>query len=379
MTKILNFDSFCSINEQQNTSDKNVKVYSLIADGVSRAYGLLGYFINIAQKKIDPSDWEMFSNSIKKQKTYEGKWKQIISISKRLVQALAEYSASENKGKEFKVVGIYDLGDESKPIPAALEKLKSASDILTNNLEDSEKMKLLSLIDKAVSSIKPFQIGVNESISFIGNINEAEGKKAPTPTEVLMLADNLRANVINLKQTINNLSNLFPDSQLSGLKTMQKELDPMLQELERILTKDFEPLKDEKLSSSVRKFYTNKGWDIRTSLEQYMVEASEKLKSFNVELGKKAETVDNFRSGVIREYEPASNIKQFIDTANDILEKIEDSIRKRARIKELEKRSGEVIAGGSEWAKSDKKVDKQIQKADQLQDYFKKKYGERKN
>lgn len=365
MTKILNFDSFCSINEQDNTEDNKEQIYALIADGVSRAYGILGYFINIAQEKIDPSDWDMLSDAIKRQKTYDGKWKQIVNISKRLVQGLAEFSAEKYKDQQLRVQGIYDLGDESKPVPMALEKLKTASDILVKNLDEAQKQKLLSLIDKSVNSIKPFSI--NESL------NE-KGKNSPTPTEVLMYADNLRAKVINLKQTINNLSSLFPDSQLSGLKVIQKELDPMLEDLDRILKKDFEPLQDEKLSASVRKFYTNRGWDIKTSLEQYMVEAWEKIISFSKELQKKSEIVENFRSGVIREYEPDSNVKQYIDAANNILQGVEESIAKRTRIDVLKKKSQQMIAGSSEWAKSDKKTSSQVKKADQLQDYLKKKY-----
>jgi hypothetical protein len=366
MTKLLNFDSFCSINEEENKTSNKEQVFALIADGVSRAYGILGYFINIAQDKIDPSDWEMLSDSIKKQKTYDGKWKQVINISKRLVQGLAEFSAEKYKDQQLRVQGIYDLGDESKPIPGALEKLKTASDILVNNLDEQQKQKLLSLIDRSVSLIKPFS--VNESL------NEGTSKTSPTPTEVLMYADNLRAKVINLKQTINNLSSLFPDSQLSGLNVMQKELDPMLGELDRILKKDFEPLKDEKLSSSVRKYYTNRGWDIKTSLEQYMVEAWEKITAFSKDLQKKAEIVENFRTGVIREYEPGSNVKQYIDAANNILQGVEDSIARRTRIDVLRKKSQQMIAGSSEWTKSDIKTSTQVKQADQLQDYLKKKY-----
>jgi hypothetical protein len=199
-------------------------------------------------------------------------------------------------------------------------------------------------------------------------------KASPTPTEVLMYADNLRAKVINLKQTINNLSSLFPDSQLSGLNVMQKELDPMLGELERILKKDFEPLKDEKLPSSVRKYYTNRGWDIKTSLEQYMVEAWEKITAFSKDLQKKAEIVENFRTGVIIEYEPGSNVKQYIDAANNILQGVEDSIAKRTRIDVLRKKSQQMIPGSDELSKSGASSSTQVKQADQLQDYLKKKY-----
>jgi hypothetical protein len=42
----LNFYSFCSINEEENKTSNKEKVFALIADSVSRAYGILGYFIN---------------------------------------------------------------------------------------------------------------------------------------------------------------------------------------------------------------------------------------------------------------------------------------------------------------------------------------------
>jgi hypothetical protein len=372
MQKILTFDLFVNtpINEQEDNKSQNEKIYSLIAAGVSRAFGLLGYFINLAQDNVDPNDWELLSDAITKQKSYDGKWKQIINISKRISQTLGEYSTEKYKDRGFKVQGIYDLGDESKTIPIALEKLKTASDILTKNLDEPSKQNLLRLIDKSVSSIKPFNL--DES-----SLNESFKKSAPTATDVLMFAENLRADVINLKQTINNLSSLFPDSKLSGIEMMQKDLDPMIEQLERILTKDFEPLKNEKLARSVKKYYSNRGWDINTSLEQYMIEAWEKLTEFNKELEKNAKIVEEFRTGVIREYEPGSNVKQFIETANDILKKVEDSILKMKRIEYLKKRSGEVVKGSSDWTSKDKeKQGQQIKKADQLQDYLKKKYGQ---
>jgi hypothetical protein len=41
MTKLLNFYSFCSINEEESKTSNKEKVFALIADSLSRAYGIL--------------------------------------------------------------------------------------------------------------------------------------------------------------------------------------------------------------------------------------------------------------------------------------------------------------------------------------------------
>lgn len=374
--RILSFNNFVksSLLENIKTTDNIGDAYSLIALGVARAYGLLGYFISLAEDKVNPKEWEMVSDSISREKTYDGKWKKIISISKRLNQVLAEFSAEKYKDRGFKVSGIYDLGDESKTIPVALEKLKTASDILVKNLDEPEKMKLLSLLDKSISTVQPFEINVNETLREKMFLLESKQMDAPTATDVIRFAEEIQAGIINLKQTINNMSSLFSETKLSGLEIIKNDLDPMLEELERIMVKDFEPLKDEKVSNSVKKYYSGKGWKISTSLEQYMVDAWEKITEFNKELAKKANIVKEYKTGVIREFEPSSNAKQFIQSANDMFDKIEETIYKRKNIEYLQKRSGEVIAGSGAIPKKKQSQTKEIDSAQQLQDFIKKKY-----
>ena len=105
-----------------------------------------------------------------------------------------------------------------------------------------------------------------------------------------------------------------------------------------------------------------------------MVEAWEKITAFSKDLQKKAEIVENFRTGVIIEYEPGSNVKQYIDAANNILQGVEDSIAKRTRIDVLRKKSQQMIPGSGELSKSGASTSTQVKQADQLQDYLKKKY-----
>ena len=373
MKKLSTFDNFRSLKEAENAPLSKLDQYRPIAAGVAEAFALYGYFVSIAEENIDASDWSSLITAITGTKTYDQKWKQIISLSKSLHNTLKQYSAEKNKNVGYRYMEIKDIGAEAIGITEALEKFKVASDLLVKDMSPEKIQNRLKMIDDALSNVKPF--GVNESV-----INEAEKKPAPAEAAVLYFADSLASQVVNMRLTLRYLADVYPDSEASIQATESNILDPLAEEIKKILDMGIKPNENLPLSKSVKNAYEDKGWKIDNQFQKYMVDAYDELSTIESRILDVYKKIEEYKGRVVDKYQSSTDAGEFIEAGNRILKGVKDKILKQLQIQRLEKKSGQIIAGSYERQMKrsldaeDLKTQDALVNADQLRDFLKKKY-----
>lgn len=373
MKKLTPYKDFSSLKEEDSTALSKLDQYRPIAAGVAEAFALYGYFVSIAEENIDASDWSSLITAITGTKTYDQKWKQIISLSKSLHNTLKQYSAEKNKNVGYRYMEIKDIGAEAIGITEALEKFKVASDLLVKDMSPEKIQNRLKMIDDALSNVKPF--GVNESV-----INEAEKKPAPAEAAVLYFADSLASQVVNMRLTLRYLADVYPDSEASIQATESNILDPLAEEIKKILDMGIKPNENLPLSKSVKNAYEDKGWKIDNQFQKYMVDAYDELSTIESRILDVYKKIEEYKGRVVNKYQSSTDAGEFIEAGNRILKGVKDKILKQLQIQRLEKKSGQIIAGSYERQMKrsldaeDLKTQDALVNADQLRDFLKKKY-----
>ena len=373
MKKLTPYKDFSSLKEEDSTALSKLDQYRPIAAGVAEAFALYGYFVSVAEENIDASDWNSLITAITGAKTYDQKWKQIISLSKSLHNTLKQYSAEKNKNVGYRYMEIKDIGAEAIGITEALEKFKVASDLLVKDMSPEKIQNRLKMIDDALSNVKPF--GVNESV-----INEAEKKPAPAEAAVLYFADSLASQVVNMRLTLRYLADVYPDSEASIQVTESNILDPLAEEIKKILDMGIKPNENLPLSKSVKNAYEDKGWKIDNQFQKYMVDAYDELSTIESRILDVYKKIEEYKGRVVDKYQSSTDAGEFIEAGNRILKGVKDKILKQLQIQRLEKKSGQIIAGSYERQMKrsldaeDLKTQDALVNADQLRDFLKKKY-----
>ena len=373
MKKLIPYRDFFGLKEEDSTTLSKLDQYRPIAAGVAEAFALYGYFVSVAEENIDASDWNSLITAITGAKTYDQKWKQIISLSKSLHNTLKQYSAEKNKNVGYRYMEIKDIGAEAIGITEALEKFKVASDLLVKDMSPEKIQNRLKMIDDALSNVKPF--GVNESV-----INEAEKKPAPAEAAVLYFADSLASQVVNMRLTLRYLADVYPDSEASIQATESNILDPLAEEIKKILDMGIKPNENLPLSKSVKNAYEDKGWKIDNQFQKYMVDAYDELSTIESRILDVYKKIEEYKGRVVDKYQSSTDAGEFIEAGNRILKGVKDKILKQLQIQRLEKKSGQIIAGSYERQMKrsldaeDLKTQDALVNADQLRDFLKKKY-----
>lgn len=373
MKKLIPYRDFFGLKEEDSTTLSKLDQYRPIAAGVAEAFALYGYFVSVAEENIDASDWNSLITAITGAKAYDQKWKQIISLSKSLHNTLKQYSAEKNKNVGYRYMEIKDIGAEAIGITEALEKFKVASDLLVKDMSPEKIQNRLKMIDDALSNVKPF--GVNESV-----INEAEKKPAPAEAAVLYFADSLASQVVNMRLTLRYLADVYPDSEASIQATESNILDPLAEEIKKILDMGIKPNENLPLSKSVKNAYEDKGWKIDNQFQKYMVDAYDELSTIESRILDVYKKIEEYKGRVVDKYQSSTDAGEFIEAGNRILKGVKDKILKQLQIQRLEKKSGQIIAGSYERQMKrsldaeDLKTQDALVNADQLRDFLKKKY-----
>lgn len=373
MKKLIPYRDFFGLKEEDSSTLSKLDQYRPIAAGVSEAFALYGYFVSIAEENIDASDWNSLITAITGAKTYDQKWKQIISLSKSLHNTLKQYSAEKNKNVGYRYMEIKDIGAEATGITEALEKFKVASGLLVKDMSPEKIQNRLKMIDDALNNVKPF--GVNES-----EINEAEKKPAPAEAAVLYFADSLASQVVNMRLTLRYLADVYPDSEASIQATESNILDPLAEEIKKILDMGIKPNENLPLSKSVKNAYEDKGWKIDNQFQKYMVDAYDELSTIESRILDVYKKIEEYKGRVVDKYQSSTDAGEFIEAGNRILKGVKDQILKQLQIQRLEKKSGQIIAGSYERQMKrsldaeDLKTQDALVNADQLRDFLKKKY-----
>lgn len=373
MKKLTSYNNFSVLKEENLTTLSKLDQFRPIAAGVAEAFALYGYFVSIAEENINSSDWQRLITEITSASTYDQKWNKIISLSKSLHNTLKQYSTEKNKSVGNRYMEIKDIGAEATGITEALEKFKTASDLLVKNMTQDKIQNRLNMIDNAVKNVQPF--GINESV-----LNEEQEKLAPAESAVLYFADSLASQVVNMRLTLRYLGDVYPASKSSVEATENNILNPLAEDIKKILDIGINPKENLPLSRSVKKSYADKGWKVDNQSQKYMVDAYQELSSIEVRIIDVYKKIEEYKGNVINKYQSTTDAGEFIEAGNILLQVVKAKIEKQLQIQRLKKKSGQIIAGSYDRQTKrsldaeDLKTQDALVNADQLRDFLKKKY-----
>jgi len=323
-----------NINEKENISYSPLSAYKSVALGVSRVFNMLGYFYAIARPEADPKRWKSEINKISNVVDYKLKWDKLESLASNLQKDIEQY-ASKRRMDEINPGRFFDVGTHSRSIPIALEKFRSASDILTKELPNSKVRERLALVNQGLPK-EPYKL--EESSLYEGS----RKKRAPGESEMLMLADNLSSSVTQALSTARNLKQLFPESVSFIDSVVARYITPASDKIKEVLETQT-PDPSLKLSKSVRKSYSRIGWDIDTVQEKYLVDQYEDLVDLENLVAEGIVKINKAKENISDELATSSDAEEFIEAGNRILDSIEDKIAEKERVRDLRRRSGLMI------------------------------------
>lgn len=368
MRRLESFSTFNVLNEDQTQGLSKLDLYRPVALGIAEAYSIYGYYISLLEQKITQDDWDRLVQSITSIKDYEGKWKQIIGLSKKLQSLLNSFSAQKNQGKGNLLMKIDDIGQEATGITEALERYKTASDLLIEGLDPEKITNRLKMIDRALLEINPYAL--SESRIF-----EGETKSAPSEYSILTMADQLASQVVNMRLTLRYLAQTLPQLKSSAEQTEMNILDPLAEKIKGFIDSGVMPKETSKVSKDIAKLYANKGWLINNQVDKYMVDAFEELSKVESQIIEVYKKIENYKNQAVDKYQGRNDANEFIDNANNILKGIKDKILKRMQIARLKQKSGEIIKGSTTNQQLRAQQGSDVLNTDQLRDYLKRKYG----
>jgi len=183
-----------------------------------------------------------------------------------------------------------------------------------------------------------------------------------------------------MRLTLRYLGDVYPASKTSVEATENNILNPLAEDIKRILDIGIKPKENLPVSRSVKKAYEDKGWKIENQFQKYMVDAYEELSLIEAKILDVYKKIEEYKGNVINKYQSSTDAGEFIEAGNRILKMVKDKILKQLQIQRLEKKSGEIIAGSYDRQMKrsldaeDLKTQDALVNADQLRDFLKKKY-----
>jgi len=334
MQHIRDFKSYSSINEEENPSYSPLDAYRTVSIGVSRAFNLLSYFYAIAKPDADPSVWKAIMREIAGKKDYKEKWDSIISSAEEIQKQIASYAA-KRRTEGVNTGRFFDVGVISEPIPEALNKFRTASDILTKQLSPAKISERLSLINRSLPA-EPFKM--TESKIY----ERSEKKRTPTESEVLNLADMLSASVTQALSLARNIKQLFPESKSFVDSTIKEYISPASEKINQALNMEV-PDSDLQLSKSVRKSYEDKGWVLNSVQDKYLIDLYEDLIDLQDDIKVGMDKINQAKNSVVKELLPKSQAGEFVEAGNRILDSVESKIAEKEKIVELRRRANLML------------------------------------
>lgn len=386
--RIKGFPQFKILSENKSNENKvttsRLDQYKLVADGVARCFMLYTYFISLVSQKVDAQDWKALVKSITSKDDYEKKWSQIIDLGEKIQSALEV--ESRKRDDPNRPLGKNWISKDAEGLIEALRKYKVASDMIKEEMDPKQIESALEMIDEVMNLIEPYNLSESRII-IPYSIFEAEKRIAPGEGDILKMADTLAAQIINLRISLQQLSQTLPEVKTSADQSESNILDPLAKKIEDYIRSDFRPKENLPVTKQVKQVYASKGWEIENQFQKYMVDAWEDLLSIQKGIEVESNKINDYRKRAYNKYELRNKAQQFIDIANEIVQRIDNNVMKQIKMNfqktkseemlpsgriegtvgDLQRRYSATTSGGSSGGGNSD--------SQQLQNYLKKKYG----
>lgn len=299
-------------------SSSKVDSYRTIALKLAEIFSLYGFFFGQKPESIKPGAWKGMMTDIAKISDEKEKWKKIMDLSTYLQGKIASFVSAPSG--EFGSRGTYDYGTETEALPRATGYLKTASEVSTKDFTPEEKAKVMSILDRALLSVKPFTISdlVKESL----NLLEKEKFLPPTNLDLLRVADTIGANLMRIYDELEVTKAAFPESETEINSFISASVLPAVDDLKNMIQNEI-PNVGEKAA------------------EGYM----KKLNTFDGEVNKLAQKSQELRSKMNQQFSSNYASNSYEKSAQEIIDKVKKGIKDQGILNNRWVKTTDVVAG----------------------------------
>lgn len=330
MSKLLTYKQF--INEAEEYSP--AEAYKPIATALSRAFNILFYLESIATPEMNERKWSLFSSKLKKVNNLDDKFEIIRDYMEEKHTELKSYTSSRFHGKTGYYGRVFDVGLLSERLPDVVDNLKQASDLLTKSLSTKDKKERLDILNTGIPSKR-------ENV-FESYLPLLENRKAPYDSEIIKLIQSVEGKLASLTMVTNSLIEVYPNSKEYTQNVANAYLEPIRKDLKKIIERK-ENISAGKLPRTTIKAYRRDGWDISTSAEKSAVDLFTELEELISRINVAGDKIRKASKKVEATLLSGNAAQEWINSANAMLDAIEDQIAEKEETERLKKRRSSML------------------------------------
>jgi hypothetical protein len=293
--------------------------YRSIALKMAEIFSLYGFFFAQKPGYMKAGAWMGMMKDIASIQDPEEKWEKIVELSTFLQQKVASPQLAPRSRDDFGFRGQYSYAKETADLPKATGFLQTASKASLGTFTPEEKIKAMEILDRTLLSVKPFAL--MESIS----IFEREKYLPPTNTDLLKSADGIGSKIIRIYDELEVTKSTFPEFASEIDSFISGSVDPLLNRLKKMIEEEI-PEVGEKAA------------------EGYM----KSLDSFNREVDEISQKSQELRGKVLQGSKGNYASKAYEDSAQKIIDRVKEGIRKQGNLNFGFRKMTDVIAGTTE-------------------------------
>lgn len=314
--------------------------YKSLTLTLARAFSILFYLENIANPNLDNREWNLLLSKVKGERDLDPKFDLLVQYATKKHTELKQYARQRSKEMEGKFgYFAFDVAVLSERIPDVIKNLKQASDLLTANLSKEKIETRSKLIDEALPKEREY---VLESIRNTALYESNETRNPPFESDILILVDQISANIISIRTVARSIISVYPDSSGYVKNVVSQYLDPQEEKL-RTLTDLKGSYSDKAIPKSVIKAYEQRGWRIKNSAEKSAVDLFIELEKLAEEVSKAGDMVRQASQKVSDSLSSNDAAGQWISAANEMLDKIEDQIQRKEEMEKKNRRRRSML------------------------------------
>lgn len=416
---ILSFSEYTSRALSEQNEDKTptrLEQYRMIAVFSRMAFDLYRQFFSMIDLPSPRADQKLADGlkSIRSENGMEEKWNRIIALGKEFQKEIDDFSSQKSKKvateRPFHYMDLDFTGQDSKNLLTALEKLKVASELSTKGMPDDKLLRRNEILDQVLnpslklSKMSESRISTLEPVgSQFSQLWESNGNPPPPFATLKALLDQLDGQVLNLRGSLRNIEAVLPEADKASFRSELNSINPLVEKIKDLkgrfnIAEEEAQKADPKrpsgapLSRSMKRGYAAQNWNVQTEADKNRVDLYiDMLKVHDEIMGKNGvyQKMGEFRELAKNQYLLKNDAQEYIDRAVELINGVDQIIRRKIAQKKAKDASGQIIRGseptgesgeksgsaeGSEAGKSGS-AKTGDQKAQELGQFLKKRFG----
>lgn len=317
-----------------------LETYKVLVYNLTRAFNILAYLENIAKPGGDNREWDLLTSKVVKEKDPVEKFDILIEYASKKHRDLTQYAKERAKDFEGKFgFVIFDVALLSERIPDVIKNLKQASALLTKDLSSEKIETRANLIDQSLPKERNF---VFESLNYWIISESVQTKNPPYDSDIITLIDRISANIVAFRGIARSIVTVYPQSKDYTENVVSQYLDPQEKKLNELI--DLKGVySDKALPKSVIQAYEQRGWRIKNAAEKSAVDLYLELEKVSAAVVKAGEMIRQASSKIGDSLSSNDAASQWISAAKEMLDKIEDQIRKKEEMEDKNRRRRSML------------------------------------